>query len=118
MSQATGDTSMTAAELKQVKAIFAEALEKSGNDRAAFLEQACAGDPGLRGEVDAFLAAAGRAGDFLDAPTAGPSASGSLHGLVGSKVGPYKLLQLIGEGGFGTGLHGRADSTRSAARSR
>ena len=35
----------------------------------------------------------------------------------GTVIGPYKLLEQIGEGGLGAGLHGRADSSRSAARS-
>jgi len=93
---------MEAAELGRVKAIFAEAMEKPAAGREAFLERACAGNPSLRAEVEGFLSAAERAGDFLSAPTLDPESPQAAHERLGSKVGPYKLLQLIGEGGFGS----------------
>ncbi|HUB24648.1 MAG TPA: protein kinase, partial [Tepidisphaeraceae bacterium] len=89
--------------LQRVKAIFAEAIEKPENERVAFIAQACGDDAALRGEVEAFLSAAQRAGEFLAAPTrdesvAAPNSSGE---SIGTKIGRYKLLELIGEGGFG-----------------
>ena len=79
------------------RAIFESALEQGpGKERAAYLDAACAGDAGLREGVEALLAAHERLeGTRLTAgglPRVGP----------GSVVGPYKLLQQIGEGGMGT----------------
>ena len=48
------------------KSIFAEALQLRGAERAAYLDQACAGNPALRQEVESLLAAYEKAGDFLD----------------------------------------------------
>jgi serine/threonine protein kinase len=90
--------------LQEIKEIFAEAMEQNAADRAAFIEQACKGDVALKEEVEAFLSAAERAGDFLDSPTH-DSSPGDTEGLSespGTKIGPYKLLELIGEGGFGS----------------
>jgi WD40 repeat protein/serine/threonine protein kinase len=89
--------------------LFAAALEKTDPaERAAFLEQACAGDAGLRARVEALLRSHEGAGNFLAgaagvqetthpaAPPPGPPPEGA-----GTRVGPYKLLQRIGEGGMG-----------------
>jgi serine/threonine protein kinase len=98
--------------------LFAAALEKHATDRAAFLDHACAADAGLRGRVEALLRSHEQAGSFLDQPAApdvtGDEPAGRWIGSPselgnrprperpGSRVGPYKLLQQIGEGGMGT----------------
>jgi WD40 repeat protein/serine/threonine protein kinase len=90
--------------LERIKAIFVEAVEKNGDERAAFLHQACGDDAELLAEVQAFLSASERAGDFLESPTADASAAprpAEREG-AGSVIGQYKLLELIGEGGFGS----------------
>ena len=52
-----------------IKAIFIDALElPSDTDRAAYLERACAGSPGVRARVETLLAAIGQAGSFLETP--------------------------------------------------
>src|SRR5262245_3909271 len=83
--------------------VFAEAVAISDPvDRAAFLEKACAGNPGLRCEVEELLAAHSAAGDFLAEPAAAvPTDRFVEPDRVGGRVGPYKLLQKIGEGGMG-----------------
>ena len=88
------------------RAIFAEALAKTSPEQlATFLDEACAGDAELRGRVDALLAAHERAGSFLEAPpqgfTIGLPAAVQLAERPGSVIGPYKLLEQIGEGGMG-----------------
>src|ERR1700677_3790835 len=84
--------------------LFHLAVQLPVAERAAFLEKMCGDDHALRQRVAALLHAADNPGDFLgqapvklqatveQAPPEGP----------GSRVGPYKLLQQIGEGGMGT----------------
>src|SRR6266496_4205401 len=88
-------------------AILNAALELPAGQRAAYLDQACAGDAALRRQVEALLQADGQAGDFLNAPPAGLDlqrtelADLPLTEKPGDKIGRYKLLQQIGEGGCG-----------------
>jgi hypothetical protein len=56
-------------------ALFTEALKLPLQDRAAFLENACAGDQELRQKVDALLKAHDRVGSFLEEPPTGDSSN-------------------------------------------
>jgi serine/threonine protein kinase/tetratricopeptide (TPR) repeat protein len=79
--------------------------------RRAFLEQACADDPALRGRIEALLAAEAAAENFFtdarrfDLPPADaasePAPESPLTEGLGTRIGHYKLLQKIGEGGGG-----------------
>jgi serine/threonine protein kinase/Flp pilus assembly protein TadD len=100
-----------------LEALFFAALEKgSPQERAAYLDEACALDPDLRRRVEKMLAAQAQAGSFLEQPAAGPPSplegeGQGVRGVVtvdepvrerpGTVIGPYKLLEQIGEGGFG-----------------
>jgi serine/threonine protein kinase len=84
--------------------IFHEALARSRpEERSAYLEQACAGDPALRASIEALLRANMGASGFLDSPAAASMATGDepITEGPGTVIGPYKLLEQIGEGGFG-----------------
>jgi serine/threonine protein kinase/tetratricopeptide (TPR) repeat protein len=85
------------------ESIFSQALEiRSPAERAAFLDRVCGRNPALRAEVEALLGAHGRAGgllDLLDKP--GVTVEEPIAERPGSIIGPYKLLQQIGEGGMG-----------------
>jgi len=70
---------------------------KSAADRAQYLEHACGADLELRARLETLLRADDEAGDFLVRPAQVASAEQS-----GQMIGRYKLLQQIGEGGFGT----------------
>jgi len=98
--------------------IFAAALQwETPAQRAAYLDEACAGNPGLRARVEGLLHASGEAQTFLERPVGVPRpAPASAAATVkigftdllpaaegpGMKIGRYKLLQQIGEGGCGT----------------
>src|SRR5829696_6376197 len=83
--------------------LFAAALERPTlAQRRAFLDEACGGDVRLRERVERLLAADGHAEGFL---SRGPDATADeapLGERPGTLIGPYKLLQQIGEGGMGT----------------
>jgi serine/threonine protein kinase len=97
--------------LTAVEAIFQAALEKgSPEERVAYLDQACQGDSDLRRQVERLLHARDQLGSFLEQPAAGATSdftpSQRAAGLTpaegpGTVIGPYKLLQQIGEGGMG-----------------
>ncbi len=98
---------MADARWERIKAVFAGATELPAERRTEFLDRECAGDAELRAEVESLLAArtmsavrtGGAAAAVADSPTA---AAGPLSEGPGTRIGPYKLLQLIGEGGFGS----------------
>jgi WD40 repeat protein/serine/threonine protein kinase len=84
------------------KSIFLAAVEKFAAERAAFLESACEGDAELRRRVEALLAAHEQPGSLLDKPVwDGAGTKDAITETVGAQVGPYKLLQKLGEGGMG-----------------
>ncbi len=102
---------------ERVQNLLAAASELAPQERAAFLDAACGGNSTLRAEVESLLKSHDQAGRFLADPTADiPSGSAgsamnaghaavlaaSVHEGPGTRIGPYKLLQLIGEGGFGS----------------
>src|SRR5882757_7749698 len=88
-------------------AILNAALELPADKRAAYLDQTCAGDVILRQQVEALLQAHEQAGGFLSAPPARFDFKRTvlMNVLIaekaGDKIGRYKLLQQIGEGGCG-----------------
>ncbi len=85
--------------------IFILALEKDDPiERASALEAACQGDVVLRGQVERLLAEHERREKFiLDSPPAdlADTIERAIVEQPGSIIGPYKLLQQIGEGGMG-----------------
>ena len=83
--------------------VFTEAVHLPVKERAAYLERACAGDARLRRQVEALLRTHDRVGDFLEQPqTVMEARPGTSAGeQAGDRIGRYKLLQQIGEGGCG-----------------
>src|SRR5262245_37197131 len=95
--------SVSAAELK---AVFSKALEfAEPADRARYLAEACGDNAELRAEVENLLHALDKAGSFLEAPALRPGQTTDEQPACerpGTVIGPYKLLEQIGEGGMGT----------------
>ncbi|MBI1850675.1 MAG: serine/threonine protein kinase [Planctomycetes bacterium] len=89
----------------RVKAIFIAALDRAESERASFVIRECGADVAVRREVEALLAA--HLGNELLAADTIPSDPQTMPQAqpderAGTRIGPYKLLQLIGEGGFGS----------------
>src|SRR5262245_31871334 len=92
-----------AQEPPNVRAVFDRILDlASPDEQDAYLEAACAGCPQVRQEVEALLRAHRDAGSFLQAAPTGLAAPGPVREAPGVVIGPYRLLQPIGEGGMGT----------------
>src|SRR5262245_43926727 len=102
--------------MSPAETIFFAALAKvDPAERAAYLNEACGADAELRRQVDRLLAAHPQVGSFLQEgavhpfPHAGmgPELSGratvdvAITERRGTVIGPYKLLQQVGEGGMG-----------------
>jgi serine/threonine protein kinase/Flp pilus assembly protein TadD len=84
--------------------IFHQALARSRpEERAAYLDRACAGDPALRASVEALLRANIGASGFMDRPASALLATvdDPITERPGTVIGPYKLMEQIGEGGMG-----------------
>lgn len=105
---------MTPERWKQITDLLHAALEREPEERAAFLDQACAGDPDLRQQLEALLAADAQATNFLEEPAIvahGDSlwreeetplpADDQPDSLVGQRIGSYQILDEISRGGMG-----------------
>ena len=89
---------------KEVSRLYHAALERSADDRPGFLEEACAGDEALRGEVESLLGSEAAAGDFMELPAAAVMAGAleaDLVSLVGRQLASYRIDALLGTGGMG-----------------
>jgi len=87
---------------KTVRAIFEEALElEDSAQRRAFLERACGGVESLRREVEGLLKAHESAGGFLNHPEPADAVDLRSEDGLGARIGRYKLLRKLGEGGWG-----------------
>lgn len=85
--------------------LFTEAIQLPPAERSAFLGRACAGDEKLLRKVEGLLKAHVRAGDFLEKPPPGAPAvlrpEPTIGEKAGDQIGRYRLLEQIGEGGWG-----------------
>src|SRR5262249_44073651 len=80
--------------------LFHRALEKPTlAEQLAFLDQACADQPELRQRVERLLRSHRQEDSFLQPPATTDEA---LSEKTGTVIGPYKLIEPIGEGGMGT----------------
>ncbi len=89
---------------KHIEALLDRALELPTTERSKFLEQVCENDPELRAEVESLLAADEQGGGMLAIERNAPLLARTLESgdeASSVNVGPYRLLQKVGEGGMG-----------------
>lgn len=88
----------------RLEEIFADVSALPAADRAAWLDVACAEDPELRAEVEALLGSHDASG-FMKSVPCRPKVDAELARLkpeeAGDYIGPYRLVEQLGEGGFG-----------------
>ena len=90
--------SETIANNQQIMAIVSAALAKQpGPERDAFVQQACAEDAGLLAGVQEALSTT----EGFESDTVGYTAGTDPHERIGARIGPYTLLDKLGEGGCG-----------------
>ncbi len=96
---------MTSGQLQTIEEIFHAALERAPVELDAFLETACAGNQGLRSQIDKLLFAHRQSGHFIETPAVALAAqileSASPDRLAGERIGHYEISHRIGAGGMG-----------------
>jgi serine/threonine protein kinase len=90
--------------------LFHDARQMPVGERAPFLDEACGGNVALRERIEVLLRADDNPDSFLEPPPSPPWGGAGGGATVdqppiterpGTVIGPYKLLQQIGEGGMG-----------------
>ena len=96
---------MTPERWHRVEEVLQAALDHSPADRAAFLNEACAGDEDLERETSSMIAAYDEASDFFAEPAMARDAAVLINNDVqmhpGREIEPYQIIRHIGSGGMG-----------------
>ncbi len=83
---------------KQIKEILDVSLRLEPGERDRYLGRVCETDPALRDEVESLIEAYDDAGELFEAPPL-PAVKDP---LLGARIGPYEVIELIGTGGMGS----------------
>jgi non-specific serine/threonine protein kinase/serine/threonine-protein kinase len=94
---------------RKIDEVLANALEMPAENQRAYIQECCPGDPELGREIEELLEAS-RSADGFTRPGAGvfslPEGPADEDVLIGTQVGPYRLVERIGEGGMGAVYRG------------
>ena len=92
----------------QIEGLFLQAIELPAKEREGFLDDVCNGDESLRRELNSLLACDVPEtplvnGSFLPPNSVAADATSSVTSdMAGRRIGPYRLLRLLGHGGMGS----------------
>ena len=96
---------MTPEQWQKVEAVLQEAIDRPPQDRASFLDAACAGDRQLLAEATSLINAYNEAGDFIEQPAISQDAhilvGSDIADKIGDEIGPYTIVKRLGGGGMG-----------------
>ena len=95
---------MTPEQWQKVEEVLQAALDRPSHERTAFLNEVCAGDEQLKQEAASLAEAHDEAGDFIEESALAIDAQVFLsyaENNIGREVGPYRILECLGEGGMG-----------------
>ena len=89
----------------RISDLYHRALECTHEERSAFLEEACGGDPALRDELESLLRYEPHSSRFLERPAAvvanDLSGGSDTSEMIGRQFGPYTIVAPLGAGGMG-----------------
>jgi len=103
----------------RIETLFEQALGVAEPERGGFLDEACAGDAELRRELMSLLASAPTAGQSLRSAVVAEvrmMANDVATAQVGRRIGPFRLIRLLGEGGMGAVYLGERDDAQFSHR--
>ncbi len=97
---------MTPERWKKVEEVFEAALRQRPDDRSAFLDSVCEGDPALRNQVDTLLVALDRGGGIHSTAASialsDTKVEDTTASVIGRRLGAYRIERELGRGGMGS----------------